>query len=426
MEKLENLKKEIEEKEKLVEENSIQEKRHNETLSQFKALKETISKLWDQGLAIVNQKDFPNEIKVNNLDEIKIPEVKIPEFPEIPKFPKEIEIKEPKWFSIKGVIEAIKDLKKTIINKKEIDPVLFTKKQNAIAVKLVTQDGAKFYNAGGGGSSNGVPLDSAGNVKVSVKDMPSITVSASDIEIGAVEIKNATDDTRAKVGANGLEVEIKAGNITGYATDTKQSDGSQKTQIVDSTGTSAKVEARKQTPTGNALNVQIGPGDIISNIPIILDFEHHQNHEGEAFMAQYVDTSLDTSTVKFGLTTGAGAATTGSPHLAIDCDVYNGAVRMDLYAEATFTSGATITPVNRNRNVALPAGIMTIKSGVTSTNGTLIESHFIGVGSKGAASAAGRDEWILKPNTIYRVDLIGLSTGTDAILHFNWYEDLGV
>jgi hypothetical protein len=29
-------------------------------------------------------------------------------------------------------------------------------------------------------------------------------------------------------------------------------------------GLSARVEPRKQTPTGNALNVQIGPGDPIS------------------------------------------------------------------------------------------------------------------------------------------------------------------
>lgn len=41
------------------------------------------------------------------------------------------------------------------------------------------------------------------------------------------------------------------------------------------------VEPRSQTPTGNALNVQIGPGDPISNIPVVMDFEHHQVHEGE-------------------------------------------------------------------------------------------------------------------------------------------------
>lgn len=187
------------------------------------------------------------------------------------------------------------------------------------------------------------------------------------------------------------------------------------------------VEARKQTPaSAKAINVQIGPGDVISNIPVVTLFEHHQNHEGESFMAQYVDTALDTTTVKFGLTTGAGAATTKSPHLAIECDVYNGAVRIDFYAEATFTGGTPITVVNRNRNIAVPAGTMTVSSGVTSTNGTLIESHFVGAGTRGSGSGGSRDEWILKPSTVYRIDLTGLAAGTDAILHLNWYEDQGV
>jgi hypothetical protein len=37
-----------------------------------------------------------------------------------------------------------------------------------------------------------------------------ITLSTQDIEIGGVEIKNAGDDTRATVGANGLHVDVRA------------------------------------------------------------------------------------------------------------------------------------------------------------------------------------------------------------------------
>jgi len=36
-----------------------------------------------------------------------------------------------------------------------------------------------------------------------------ITLETSDVEIGAVEIKNSTDDTRATVGANGLYVDVR-------------------------------------------------------------------------------------------------------------------------------------------------------------------------------------------------------------------------
>ena|SRR3990167_8404575 len=47
-----------------------------------------------------------------------------------------------------------------------------------------------------------------------------LTVVEGDIEIGAVEIKNATDDTRATVGANGLHVDIQASSGVGSLTET--------------------------------------------------------------------------------------------------------------------------------------------------------------------------------------------------------------
>lgn len=209
---------------------------------------------------------------------------------------------------------------------------------------------------------------------------------------------------------------------------TALSDGTQKTKIVDTGGTSvATVEARKQTPTGNALNVQIGPGDIISNIPVFLDFGQHQVHEGETFIAQYVDTGLDTNTINFELTVGAYAVAIRAPHLKMSCDIYNGSARIDFYeGGSSISGGSTMTVYNRNRPIAVPASVMTLKSGVTATGTTLLESMFLGSGSKGSSEGASRDEWILSPSTTYIVYLTGLAAGTDAILHFEWYEDLGV
>ena len=60
-------------------------------------------------------------------------------------------------------------------------------------------------------------------VAVDVKSMPAVTLNAEDIEIGAVEIKNSTDDTRATVGANGLYVDVRTSAIpTGASTSAKQ------------------------------------------------------------------------------------------------------------------------------------------------------------------------------------------------------------
>lgn len=191
------------------------------------------------------------------------------------------------------------------------------------------------------------------------------------------------------------------------------------------TALTASVEARKQTPTGNALNVQIGPGDVISNIPVVMDFGQHQVHEGESHHANDERLTLGTTTVKYGLTVPVYATTINAPHLIISVDCYDGAALVRMYEGATFTGGAAVTSYNRNRNSATAPG-MTITSGVTSTNGTLIDSMFVGSGQKSAGSGRGEDEWVLKSNTIYRVDVIGQVGATQAIVQFHWYEDLGV
>lgn len=48
----------------------------------------------------------------------------------------------------------------------------------------------------------------------------SASIQTGDLEIGAVEIKNAGDDTRAPVGANGLYVEVRAASALPAGTNT--------------------------------------------------------------------------------------------------------------------------------------------------------------------------------------------------------------
>ena len=196
--------------------------------------------------------------------------------------------------------------------------------------------------------------------------------------------------------------------------------------VIDKTsGLDASVEARKQTPTGNALNVQIGPGDVISNVPVIMDFAHHQVHEGETHQAEEYLASLGSSTVKYGITVPTFANTIQAPHMIVGADVYNGNCIIQIYEAATFTSGSLMTKYNRNRNSATTAGT-TITTGVTSTNGTLIQTFFAGAGRTNSNDQRSSVEWVLKSNTIYRVDVIGRAAGTEAVVTFDWYEDLGV
>ena len=186
------------------------------------------------------------------------------------------------------------------------------------------------------------------------------------------------------------------------------------------------VETRTQTPTKTkAINVQIGPGDVISNIPVIIEFEHHQLHEGETQRAEDYQASLGSSTVKYGITVPTFTTTINSPHMVIGVDVYGGNVIVQVYETATFTSGSALTKFNRNRNSSTTV-TTTITGGVTSSNGTLMHTFFGGAGKSGSGSGRSEVEYILKSNTIYRVDLIGRAAGTEAVIYFDWYEDLGV
>lgn len=148
----------------------------------------------------------------------KYPEVKIPPFPKI-EFPK---IPEP----LQEV--SVKNLEK-LVGK---DPKRY------VPVRL--SDGKRFYEAlesltvsasrtQAFSDSQGVKqqalVDEDRHVQVDVLSMPNVELEVKDIQIGAVEIKDGESDTRAVVGDNGLETEVKKSALPkGAATSDKQDD----------------------------------------------------------------------------------------------------------------------------------------------------------------------------------------------------------
>jgi hypothetical protein len=158
-----------------------------------------------------------------------------------------------------------------------------------------------------------------------------------------------------------------------------------------------------------------------------MDFLNHQIHEGETFV--YVDPqpNINAGTVKYGITVATYANTIQAPHLTIEVSTYNGVVEVAIYEVATFTGGTVMTQENRNRNMqGVVTDASTITKGVTSTNGTFMDGFYAGAGTKAAGGGAIRDEWVLKSNTIYRVDVIGTVNPTAAYVKFIYYADKGV
>lgn len=171
--------------------------------------------------------------------------------------------------------------------------------------------------------------------------------------------------------------------------------------------------------------VYIGPTDPISDIPVVMDFGQHQVHEGEAHGWEYY--SAAPATINFAIVVPVYADLNKCPHMLTQMFSYGGAGMLQIYEGATYTGGTPVTDIfNRNRNsTTVPA--LSIVSGVTSNNGTKLPyTQIAGAAEKTADSVRANDELILKSNTTYVVRYEEITATTRLVIHFEWYEDLGV
>lgn len=188
------------------------------------------------------------------------------------------------------------------------------------------------------------------------------------------------------------------------------------------------VETRTQTPTKTkAVNVQVGPGDVVSNIPVVMLFDHHQVHEGEAHGYEYY--TATPATIDFAIVVPVYSPTINSPHFMMHMQSYGGAGMLSLHEGGTYTGGTPGLIYNRNRNsLTTPKTGFSILEGVTVTGtGTKLPYTAIaGASEKTADVSRALDECLLKSNTIYLVRYEEITATTRLVIHFEWYEDLGI
>ena len=178
------------------------------------------------------------------------------------------------------------------------------------------------------------------------------------------------------------------------------------------------------------LHVAIGPYDPISRIPVIIDYEHHQLHEGESHQYSWYGAVNNTSK-DFKLVVPTLTATTRTPHFLMEC-IADATTFAYLYEGTTFSSaGVQDTAVyNRNRNSTTTPGMTVWVTGGTALTvnalGALIYTGWI-ISSAKASLSSDRSghEWDLKSNTTYLVR-VTTSGNTNVLIRLNWYEDLGV
>jgi hypothetical protein len=187
------------------------------------------------------------------------------------------------------------------------------------------------------------------------------------------------------------------------------------------------VETRANTGV-RALTVAIGPTDPISDIPVVMQFDHHQVHEGESHIWSVLVSSLSSGSSKdIRLVVPAGLdPTTETPHLEFEV-LSTAEAEVYFYEASTYSgNGSQRTPVNRNRN-SLTTPAMEIWEDPTVTGvGTTLWIGLSGSGVRAGGGDRGMAEWDLSVNQVYTLRVTSRAAANKVVIRLNWYEDLGV
>lgn len=219
--------------------------------------------------------------------------------------------------------------------------------------------------------------------------------------------------------------------VVDSATIAALTNATQKTQVVGSDGSVLNVVTRSQTPTDKAIQVQIGPGDVISNLPVVIEYDHHQIHEGEAWKWHFFG-AVNTTTKDIRISVPTLAATIRTPHMVTEVVADNTTTSIMTYEGTTWTSGGTDDSAriyNRNRNISGSPSTKIYVTGVTALTvnavGTQIDQGYLFTGKASVNVERALVEWVLKSNTEYLLRVTTSSNGS-ALIKIHFYEDLGV
>lgn len=204
--------------------------------------------------------------------------------------------------------------------------------------------------------------------------------------------------------------------------------------IIDpSNGNPAAVIAGANTGV-KGLRVYGGPTDPISDLPVTIDYDHHQIHEGEAFRYPFYisgvnnGVSKDIRIVVPNISVPAGVATVARmPHFRFELVASNTA-DFYLYEAPTFTgNGTQRTPVAVERNGTYSPQLQLWEDPTVSVVGTQLFRGVIFASKNSSGSVdTTLDEFILKNNTSYLLRATSSSQGNIFLIRVFWYEDLGV
>lgn len=216
---------------------------------------------------------------------------------------------------------------------------------------------------------------------------------------------------------------------SGAASAANQTNGAQQTQITDGANVAAVIAGSNTGVKG--LRVYGGPTDPISDIPVMLDYSHHQNHEGESYQWLFFG-AVNAGTKDVRISVPNLTATTRTPHVLFEVISDNTTATISLYEGTTWTAAGQDDSANirnRNRNSANTPGTKIYVSGAPALTpnalGTLLSVSYLFTSKASINIDQVLSEWILKTSTEYLFRVVTVGNGT-VLIRVHFYEDLGV
>lgn len=181
----------------------------------------------------------------------------------------------------------------------------------------------------------------------------------------------------------------------------------------------AQLQAQNSSDTWSNLKI-----DTLTNSLVGIDYAHHEIHQGNHYTVR-----------RFVSLTGSGGATPQDDtfvivganktlHIIIDvsCETE---MRFNLYEATTVSgNGTNQTAYDNNRVTANTTDAAWYRNPTVSTDGTLLDTIYVGAGKNTGAQVSTRLEWILKKSTNYMFRVINLSaTGGDFSMRLMYYEE---
>ena len=171
--------------------------------------------------------------------------------------------------------------------------------------------------------------------------------------------------------------------------------------------------------------------DNLFAIPVTLDVEHHEVHEGDMYSAFiYDEDAASGHTIEIHLQAPAVASPQKRIHLVIDHNA-TGEHLFTLSEAATYSSGGTaFTAINRNRGSGNTTDSQALRTGsnkgsnniVTGGSPVVLESIWTGSGRGTGGESRGLQEWVLDPGEEYLIKIESKAAGIALFLQAIWYE----